>query len=128
MHAGVVSHYMDGGYYPSGGSNKITELLVETIMENNSKVLVNKKVSDILVESNKAVGVKMENNDIILADNVISAVGVKNTSLLIKNYKSEIHKFATLNNSYLINYLGLKINMILKIYQIIILGFGPKIY
>lgn len=112
MHAGVVSHYMDGGYYPSGGSNKITELLVETIMENNSKVLVNKKVSDILVESNKAVGVKMENDDIILANNVISAVGVKNTSLLIKNYKSEIHKFATLNNSisYFTVFLGLKGN------------------
>ena len=71
----VVNHYIRW-ILTICGSNKITELLVETI-ENNGKVLVNKKVSNILIENNNAIGVQMENNDIILAKKVISAIGVK---------------------------------------------------
>lgn len=60
FHGTVMRDYLDGGYYPIGGSKQIGERAVETIESNGGFCLVNHAVSEILVEKNKAVGVRAE--------------------------------------------------------------------
>jgi all-trans-retinol 13,14-reductase len=88
MHCSVVNHYLNGGYYPRGGTTQIAENLVETIESTGGRVLVAKKVIKLLFEDpttnaihNKVFGVEMENGDKIYAPKTISATGVFNTFL-----------------------------------------------
>ena len=36
VHASIVNHYLEGGWYPRGGPNKLAELLCQTIWENGA--------------------------------------------------------------------------------------------
>jgi all-trans-retinol 13,14-reductase len=80
IHASIVNHYLEGGYFPRGGTNIITQKICNFIENHGGKVLVGKKVENILIDKyNTAFGVRMENNDIIYAKNIISCVGINNT-------------------------------------------------
>lgn len=90
IHALVVSHYLNGGFYPDGGSGGIAES-VRTILESKGgKILTSRSVEEILLENGKAVGVKVKNivqsrkagHDVIeryYCDSVISNAGAYNT-------------------------------------------------
>ena len=88
VHASVVNHYLDGAWYPRGGSEEIAKRIVPIIESTGGKVLVRKKVKSILVDKNGAHGVLMENGVVIKARKVISACGVPNTWLRLvdKNF------------------------------------------
>ncbi len=90
IHANVVNHYINGGYYPNGGTSVIAKELIRTINKNNGKVLVGKKVSKILVKNNTSYGVQMENGDLIYSKQIISTIGYKNTFQKLLNNKKEI--------------------------------------
>ncbi len=60
FHGTVMRDYLDGGYYPVGGSKQIGERAVATIEAHGGSCLVNHAVSRVLVENNKAVGVVAE--------------------------------------------------------------------
>ena len=81
IHAGIVGHYLDGGYYPNGGPSKISGELIKTIVKYNGRVLVRKGVKKIILNSDnsRAIGVEMANGDIIYSKNIISSVGFINT-------------------------------------------------
>lgn len=79
VHASVVAHYLEGGYYPRGGSTQFAKQIIPTIQRTGGACLVNKRVEQILVENGKAVGVKMEGGDTIYAPQIIAACGVPNT-------------------------------------------------
>ena len=79
MHAGVVNHYLNGGWYPRGGCNVIANNIIPIIEKSGGRVLVRKRVKRILVNNNKAYGVEMINGDIINSKMVISNAGVLNT-------------------------------------------------
>ncbi|MCB1190341.1 MAG: NAD(P)/FAD-dependent oxidoreductase [Leptospiraceae bacterium] len=60
IHAQVVQHYLNGGYFPLGGSGKIFESIEPIIEEKGGKTLTSHSVEEILIEDNKAVGVKVK--------------------------------------------------------------------
>ena len=52
MHASIVNHYLEGGWYPEGGSGKLAEEICRTIWECGGAVLVGKNtftISKILI-------------------------------------------------------------------------------
>jgi all-trans-retinol 13,14-reductase len=79
LHCCIVDHYLEGGFYPRGGTSVIAKNIIPVIEEGGGRVLVSKKVEKILVENGKAVGVRMENGVEIRAEKIISAVGVNTT-------------------------------------------------
>jgi len=78
IHAIVISHFMNGGYYPKGGSDEICGKAVETLINNGGELYVNASVTEIVTEKNKVKGVKI-GEDFIPCKSVISNTGVNNT-------------------------------------------------
>ncbi|MCB1156487.1 MAG: NAD(P)/FAD-dependent oxidoreductase [Leptospiraceae bacterium] len=60
IHAQVVQHYMNGGYFPVGGSGNIFKFIEPIIEEKGGKVLSSHEVEEVLIEQNKAIGVKVK--------------------------------------------------------------------
>ena len=79
IHASIVNHYAEGGYYPKGGPSVIAKSLIKKINKFGGQVLVAEKVRNIIIENNVAKGVLMNNGDIIPAKNVVSAAGIRTT-------------------------------------------------
>ena len=79
LHASIVNHYIDGGWFPSGGTGVIANEICKTIKSYGGDVLVGKSVKKILTSKNMAYGVEMENGDIIYCNNIVSGVGLRNT-------------------------------------------------
>ncbi|EDQ92744.1 uncharacterized protein MONBRDRAFT_21832 [Monosiga brevicollis MX1] len=79
LHASVANHYMNGGWYPRGGSTVIAKGIGRVIERTGGRVLVRAPVEEILIEDGKAAGVRLENGDIIKAGTVVAGCGVLNT-------------------------------------------------
>jgi len=79
IHASIVNHYLEGGWFPKGGTNVIGDSISKSIYQNGGQVLVAKKVNRILIKNNKVYGVEMDNSDIIYSDVVVSSIGFRNT-------------------------------------------------
>lgn len=77
-HAMVIGHFMEGGYYPYGGSPSIAEKILETLNKLGAEVYINADVSEIVVEKNRVQGIKI-NGQFISCKSVISNVGIGNT-------------------------------------------------
>ncbi len=80
----IVTHYLNGGWYPVGGSSAIAKTMVPLIEEVGGMVLTQRRVRKILLESGIAVGVTAENigakagTETYYAPVVISDVGAFN--------------------------------------------------
>ena len=89
IHASIVNHYLEGGYYPKGGPQEIIKQIIPVIEKAGGRVLVGKKVKNIIInyDTNTAKGVVMENGDKIYASKIVSSTGIRNTflSLLQEN-------------------------------------------
>jgi len=58
IHALIVAHYLNGGYYPVGGAGTIAKS-VDTIVEaHGGRMLVSHEATALVIESGRAVGVK----------------------------------------------------------------------
>jgi all-trans-retinol 13,14-reductase len=83
MHASIANHYLEGGWYPIGGSSVFANNIIPTIEKAGGRVLTKARVNKILtsyVGNNFMVfGVEMEDGLTIRAEQVVSAVGIKNT-------------------------------------------------
>jgi all-trans-retinol 13,14-reductase len=80
IHALVTNHYLEGGFYPVGGSARIAETIVPVIAAAGGKALINAEVAEIVIERGRAVGVRMAaDGAVIRAPLVISDAGVLNT-------------------------------------------------
>jgi all-trans-retinol 13,14-reductase len=75
IHAAVALHYMNGGFYPIGGSEEIFNTIAPSIIKSGGKTIISAAVKEILVEDGKAIGVLMADNKKILADCVVSGAG-----------------------------------------------------
>ena len=113
VHASVVNHYLNGAWYPRGGSAKLAENIIPTIEKNGGAVLVRKSVENIIVKNGRAIGVKMSNGVEIFAKNIVSAVGAPNTwkrlvptEYVPKNIVSKIDKLG-LSCSFTYAFIGL---------------------
>jgi len=55
--APLFGYYIDGGYYPLGGSQRLADLLSEIIVEHGGQVVLSTRVKRILIEDGRVAGV-----------------------------------------------------------------------
>lgn len=58
-HAMIVGHYMNGAWFPRGGSGQISRMIEEKIRANGGEIRVSQSVEEILVENDRAIGVRV---------------------------------------------------------------------
>jgi all-trans-retinol 13,14-reductase len=87
-HALIVGHFMEGGYYPVGGSSEIASKTMATLIAHGGKIYINADVEEIITENNRVKGIKIQGK-FIACSSVISNAGVNNTfnHLLSENVK-----------------------------------------
>jgi len=115
IHAAVALHYMNGGFYPVGGSEEIFNTIAPSILNAGGNILVGAGVKEILIENGIAKGAVMQDGKVIKSDIVISGAGVHITykNLIPQETKSKIkHIDEALNMpqsfGHLSLYIGLK--------------------
>ena len=58
-HAMIVCHYMDGAWFPRGGSGQIARMIEERIRATGGEIRLCQDVDDILIDNGRAVGVRV---------------------------------------------------------------------
>lgn len=91
IHALVARHFVHGAYYPEGGSQKIAEELLQTVVDSGGWTRIRADVDEILIRNGCAVGVRLKDGEEIRASAVISAAGALATvqRLLPQSEKSK---------------------------------------
>ncbi len=79
MHAMIMSHFLDGAFYPEGGARTFADSLIPVIQKAEGEVRVKSPVKEILVTNGKAAGVRLEGNSEHHAKRVVSAIGARDT-------------------------------------------------
>lgn len=74
-------YYIEGGSYPKGGTQLLSDSLVDFIEGNNGKVCLKTPVTSILVENSQVKGVKSGKDKMFFAETVISNADVRRTFL-----------------------------------------------
>lgn len=77
-HALVVTHFLEGGYYPVGGADQISRRMLETFQKHDGQLRINADVEDIVIDRGAVKGVRV-NGIFIPCKNVISNAGAQNT-------------------------------------------------
>lgn len=72
MHAGVMHHYLDGGYYPMGGAFVIPRAFVRGLKRAGGAIRLKSRVKRIMLEGRKVIGVELESGEEIRAGVVVS--------------------------------------------------------
>lgn len=62
IHATIVNHYLEGGYFPAQHSSRIAATIEQTIEQHGGMVLINREVTQIIVENGRAAGVRVTNH------------------------------------------------------------------
>lgn len=84
-HAMIVGHYMDGAWFPRGGSGQIARMIEERIRATGGEIRLCQDVDDILIDNGRAVGVRVTDRRSVpvsyeeRAPIVISGVGARET-------------------------------------------------
>ena len=94
LHAALMFHYYQGGYYPMGGGGALIKAMTNAIKKYNGEIWTSKGVKRILIEggqSKKAVGVELEKGEQLFADRIISNadVGITYNQLIGRDHLSQ---------------------------------------
>ncbi|MBL4639131.1 MAG: NAD(P)/FAD-dependent oxidoreductase [Kordiimonadaceae bacterium] len=82
LHATVMRHYFDGGFFPKGGAGEIAKNIVKVIKRFGGDVRINHDVTGIILSNGKAVGVNVSHRKktkTIYAPAIVSDAGVQTT-------------------------------------------------
>ncbi len=71
-HAVMIAHYMEGAYYPCGGSKRIPAAFLRELRAHGGAIRLRTRVKQILIENGRAVGVELEGGERLSASTVIS--------------------------------------------------------
>lgn len=71
---GLLDHYLNGAYFPVGGSRALRDALVDAIEQYGGELKKNARVVRILVEGRRVAGVLTENGDEFLGKTIISNI------------------------------------------------------
>jgi all-trans-retinol 13,14-reductase len=114
----TISYLTDGGYYPRGKSQKISDAFVTFIEAHGGKVLLRKRVEQILVKDQTACGVRTADGKTYTGKVVVSNANAHDTfhkmiedKNSLKQLYTRLEKFSVSLSSFLI-FLGLKKNLI----------------
>ena len=85
MHAAIMDHYSEGGFYPVGGGGALVKAMTNTIKNFGGKVRTQSGVSKIIIQKdknrNKAIGVELQNGETLFANRIISNADPETTYL-----------------------------------------------
>ena len=117
----TIGYLQNGGYYPKGRSQKISDALVKFIEERGGKVMLENRVEKILVKEHSAYGVKTVDGREYIGKVVVSNANAYDTfhTLIekdeyLKEYLSRMDQFSISLSSFQI-FLGLKKDLISKV-------------
>jgi len=86
LHAAVVRHYFQGGYFPKGGAGEIAKTISKVIRASGGDIKIGHEAVEIILENGMAVGVKTKTKrkgkDTVLtfhAPAIVSDIGVHAT-------------------------------------------------
>jgi all-trans-retinol 13,14-reductase len=79
IHATIMRHYFNGGFYPVGGAQVFAAKLIPVIERAGGQVKLNAQVRELTVENGAVVGVKLSDATGYRADAVFSDAGAHNT-------------------------------------------------
>ncbi len=79
VHALVVNHFAQGGYYPRGGSASIAGGLLRTVAEAGGWTRVRADVEGLLRDGDRVCGVVLQGGEELRAPRVVSGIGALNT-------------------------------------------------
>jgi len=77
--APLFGYYFDGGFYPKGGAQKLSNVLAKTIKKYGGKIFLKTKVEEIILEKGKVTGIKTNTGDIFYAPIVIANCDIVKT-------------------------------------------------
>jgi prolycopene isomerase len=107
----------NGGFYPEGGSQALSNAFVEVIKENNGNVILNKEIEKIIIEDGCGKGVRTKDGEEIFSEVIISNIDANKTfhdliglEYLKNGFKKRIKKMQP-SISALQIYLGLGVNL-----------------
>jgi len=72
VHASVLAHYFDGGYYPMGGGHSLPRAFIRALRRAGGQIRVRTEVTRILLEGRRAIGVRLADGTEIRARHIIS--------------------------------------------------------
>jgi phytoene dehydrogenase-like protein len=72
VHAAIVDHYVDGGYYPLGGGYAIPKAFIRALQRAGGQIRVKARVERILLEGGRAMGVRLTDGQELRAGHVVS--------------------------------------------------------
>jgi len=72
IHAGITSHYFDGGYYPLGGAYALPRAFVRALKRAGGEIRLQSRVKRILLAGRKVLGVELESGEKIRSGVVVS--------------------------------------------------------
>jgi len=117
----TIGFLQEGGYYPIGRSQKISDAMVKFIEERGGKVKLRNQVKKILVKNHSAYGVKTANGQEYTGKVVVSNANAYDTfhtmmeeGSFLKNYLEKMDQFSVSLSSLQV-FLGLKKDLINKI-------------
>jgi all-trans-retinol 13,14-reductase len=115
MHAMIAKHYINGGAYPVGGSQRIAETIIPIIRQSGGEVFTYAGVDQVLIKNNTAYGVRLVKGDQITADTVVSCAGLVPTierllpkSIVEKHGYDKALKKIEVSSAHLCIYAGFK--------------------
>ena len=115
MHAMIAKHYINGGAYPVGGSQRIAETIIPIIRQSGGEVFTYAGVDQVLIKNNTAYGVRLVKGDEIKADAVVSCAGLVPTierllpkSIVEKHGYDKALKKIEVSSAHLCIYAGFK--------------------
>lgn len=79
MHAIVVEHYLEGAFYPVGGSSQFARTLAPAIEQAGGHLAHSVEVASVLLEEGRAAGVSLSSGEELRAPLIISDAGLANT-------------------------------------------------
>ncbi len=111
------SYNIDGSYYPQGGSQEFTNLIVAKFKELGGDLLLSHKVKKIVVQNKKITGVETSDEKVFFADTVVSSGDVKNVyASMLEEEEAQNKRIMKKINNYDISmsvfalYLGVEMN------------------
>lgn len=114
----TIGYLTDGGYYPIGKSQKISDAFVTFIEDHGGKVMLRQRVEQILVKDNTAFGVKTADGTAYTAKVVVSNANAFDTfhkmiaeQDTLKRLFDRMEKYSVSLSSFLV-FLGLKRDLI----------------
>jgi all-trans-retinol 13,14-reductase len=72
MHAAVIGHYLEGGYYPKGGGSAFNKAFLKELQKAGGQLHLETRVESILLENGHAIGVRLAGGRELRAKHVIS--------------------------------------------------------